>query len=96
MPGAMATRTSGHQLQVSVSSVGFAVAERAAQRPQRVAVRNFASSVFGIPPGTSSQPWSVTTRTCFQPASIKKRTCSTTVSRITGTSLASRRPCSWP
>ena len=68
MPGGQAIRTSSDQNQGKHGKSTVAEGFTTAHRRQRVAVRYLGRSLLGSPLGSSSQPWSVTTRTSCQPA----------------------------
>ncbi len=72
-PGAQATACVPSQNHPAVGTSACAPGLITAQRAHLHSVRYFFSGRLGSPPGASSQPWSVTTRTACHPASSKCR-----------------------
>src|SRR5262249_7206221 len=95
-PGGLAIVTFGFHCHLNASALLWASDFNAAHRPQRCSARNDFSSTFGSPPGTSSQPWSVTTTTSDQPA-FSSTTIRLTRSRTSVSTLrANFQPSLWP
>ena len=75
-----------------IGTLGFDSPLTVAQRAHFVAARYGGSSTLGSPPGSSSQPWSVTTRIRSQPDSRRPTIRSTRVSSSVSMCAASLHP----